>query len=364
MNTLGWFEVFDSKKHDAPRYSPPDWEEHRKEENEFLKAERIRLKYVALTRAEDEAHVFTLHVEETGKKPRNILAWKGFDAVGNEAPQISVTEAAPVEKAEDPELSGIARREQQLLRSRLSGINSAVTKRITPSDQDRNRLQSEPMKIEVQAERNADETWDSRPGGTSWGSVVHRAAELVVHGKAYSAADIEKAAEQAVAEQFPSELLSDRDRRNLLLPKEAVTLRQIHRHLTEKVCDRLGFMSDPNSAFRKLLENAVCYPELPFVVSVSKEDGGLFGRLTALSGIRDESRIEISGKIDLALRYPDGTWRILDYKTDRMLPIDGGSQKAFHERLNTEYGTQLETYKAVLENVTGESVLETILISV
>ena len=123
-------------------------------------------------------------------------------------------------------------------------------------------------------------------------------------------------------------------------------------------------MADPKSSFRKLLENAECYPELPFVVNVSAGSGELFNSLKPLADLDGEERIEVSGKIDLALRYRDGTWCILDYKTDRMLPIDGGNPQAFHERLNREYGAQLDTYRFILESITGEPVVDTVLISV
>jgi len=86
-----------------------------------------------------------------------------------------------------------------------------------------------------------------------------------------------------------------------------------------------------------------------------------YGSFGKTSGAR---RIDISGKIDLALRYPDGTWRIVDYKTDRMLPCDRGDAQAFRRRLDQEYGNQLSTYQAVLEYLTGEKVIEAKLLAI
>ena len=113
-----------------------------------------------------------------------------------------------------------------------------------------------------------------------------------------------------------------------------------------------------------MLNGAVCYPEMPFVVSIGAEEKTLFEKLVPLTKVRGERRIDISGKIDLALRYPDGTWRIVDYKTDRMLPCDHGDKQVFYRRLEHEYGTQLEIYRIVLERLTGESVIEAKLLSV
>ena len=123
-------------------------------------------------------------------------------------------------------------------------------------------------------------------------------------------------------------------------------------------------MADPDSSFRKTIHGGVCYPEMPFTISVSPENGQLFDDLKVLSGSDDERRLEITGTMDLAVRYPDGTWKVLDYKTDRMLPSDGGSMDAFRSRLNSEYAAQLRAYKVILEYLTGERVTETMLISV
>ena len=163
---------------------------------------------------------------------------------------------------------------------------------------------------------------------------------------------------------FESELLSERDRAALLLPKDAKTLEQIRKHLAGEIVDSLRFMLDEHSNFRKMLNGAVCYPEMPFVVSVGAEEKTLFEKLAPMTKVGGERRIDISGKIDLALRYPDGTWRIVDYKTDRMLPCDHGDVQAFRWRLDQEYGNQLSTYQTVLEYLTGEKVVEAKLLAI
>ena len=103
---------------------------------------------------------------------------------------------------------------------------------------------------------------------------------------------------------------------------------------------------------------------MPFAISVSQENGDVYLKLAARTDERQGKRLEISGKIDLALRYPDGTWAIADYKTDRMQPEDMGNRDAFYARLNSEYGNQLEIYKTVLEYLTGETVRETKILTV
>ena len=75
----GWFVLKEKDNARSVQYAPPEWEEHKKEETEYLKAEKVRLKYVALTRAEDEAHVFTLRIETDGglkNRSHPLMNWK------------------------------------------------------------------------------------------------------------------------------------------------------------------------------------------------------------------------------------------------------------------------------------------------
>ena len=243
-------------------------------------------------------------------------------------------------------------------------ITQAVAKRVTPSEVDASRLKQEPVKVEEQIGQGHIATAQSRPGGTSWGTAVHRAAELIVSNGCFTADALEAAAMQAVTEVFESVLLSERERAALLLPKDVKTLGQIRKHLAGEIIDSMRFMLDENSGFRKMLKGAVCYPEMPFVISIGTEEKVLFEKLAPLTKVGSESRIDISGKIDLALRYPDGTWRIVDYKTDRMLPCDHDDVQAFRHRLDREYGKQLSTYQAVLEYLTGEKVVEAKLLAI
>ena len=358
----GWFVIKEKGNMTSAQYAPPEWEDHKKAETAFLNAEKVRLKYVALTRAEDEAHVFTLHIESGGSKP-NPQIWSGFEQAGTEAAPIDVEE---VQEAFVPgdEAEKIARSEQLNLVSRLPTITQATVKRITPSELDAARLKHEPAKIEEQLHQGDIATIPSRPGGTYWGTAVHRAAELIVSGGCFTADALEAAATQAVTEGFESELLSERERAALLLPEDANTLEQIRKYLADEIIESLRFMLDDHSGFRQLLKGAACYPEMPFVVSVKAEEMSLFEKLALLTRVSDERRIDISGKIDLALRYPDGTWRIVDYKTDRMLPCDHGDVQAFRRRLEQAYGNQLSTYQTVLEYLTGEKVIEAKLLAI
>ncbi len=368
MDTLGWFEITDKDSFNAPRYDPPEWKDMKKEEEEFLKAERIRLKYVALTRAEDEAHVFTLSVEAEGKKPKEIRAWEGFEVTGTEAPEtapetaddVHAEQAAPAGTDVNAEAVVNA---QRLLADGMGRIRKKRYKRVTPSETDQKNLRYAQVEVEEQTDsliRAAEEV----PCGPLWGNLIHRAAELIALQGRFTEESIPEAAEQAVKELFRSELISKKQRKDLTLPSTAVTLEQIQDDLIGKVVSDLMFMADPASTFRQMIRGARLYPEIPFTVSATKAEGEFFEKLKKLINWQGEDRIEITGKIDLALEDEDGTWRIIDYKTDHMLPADHGSKAAFHERLELQYGNQLELYKAVMEHLTGRAVKEARILAV
>ena len=360
-DTLGWFEITDKDSFTAPKYDPPEWEERKAEETEFLKAERIRLKYVALTRAEDETHIFTLSVGGDAKKARLIKAWDGFDGIGEDAPEI----VAPDDDEKQTADCGMTRGAESVigmrrqLTEKIKQLNEKRYKRITPSDADQKNLSEAGITVEDQRDHML-----RRPSGMLWGSVIHRAAELIVTDGRFSAESIRDSSEQAVKEQFQSELLSKKQRDELTVPQEAVTVEQIQTDLIGKVFTGLRFMADPDSVFRKIIRGAKLYPEIPFMISAGKGRDELYDQLKEIVNIQNEERIEVTGKIDLVLEDPDGTLRILDYKTDCMLPVDHGSTEAFHERLERQYGRQMDIYKAVLRHLTGKPVKKAVLLSV
>ena len=360
-DTLGWFVLKEDGNYKSASYHPPGWKERSDEEAEFLKAERIRLKYVALTRAEDEAHVFSLIICPEGKKTQEIRAWQGFEAAGSQGETMTIPEENRTESiSNDPET---ANAENRMLGEDRKVILESSSRRMSPSMLD--AAGSVDVGINDPCQESDERTaFFTRPIGPDWGTAVHETAELIVREGAFSTESIETAVAKVTARRFPSEFLTELQRKALLIPKNAMTLEQIRDYIRKEICKALAFMADPDSSFRIALRGGICYPELPFTVSLSSKDGCCYTRLKELSGNSDEKRLEISGKMDLAVRYADGTWRLMDYKTDRMMPEDHGSSEAFHKRLSSEYGTQLEIYRVILEYLTGETVKDACIIPI
>ena len=366
-DTLGWYPLTEKNPSgfNGRTYYPDGWTEAAEREKKFLAAERTRLMYVALTRAENEVHVFEFVVmDDKHKNVSKATLWNPIAATGEPWPMIM---SGP-ESAGDPDDSHddmpVNYDDTSLLQpARREEINRRKFVRLTPSMLESSGQKRDQPGIEAEnAHTEADEIL-RKPGGKEWGTLVHEAAELIVRDGRFTENSIRECAAQAAARQFPSEIMDSELRTSLLIPDQAVSPEQIRDYLADTVSSSLNFMADESSAFRRMIQDTECYPELPFMMSVGPDDP-LYASLQALTNAVDGRRIEINGKIDLALRYPDGTWAVLDYKTDRMLPCDRGDVNAFHARLEDEYGPQLNAYKAVLECLTGGKTVKTSIVSV
>ncbi len=364
IENRGWMIIKDSKDYKSPQYKPPGWSEQAEKEKALLDAENLRKRYVALTRAKDEIHFFDFPADASpwGGKAKN--AWTGFECIGDTVVSDPVEEdTLPYEDSTDDPVA-----ERESLLAVRQAVNLKHSVRVTPSSLEENiDLPGDDPDEPEDDDATIEEEEDAEgPGGKDWGTAVHRAAELIITEGSWSEDSIAKAADMAVKETFRTEILSDSARRNLQIPEGAKTLTDIQGYLTENAVKAFKFMSDESSDFRKIVAGAVTYAEMPFVISVTETDNKeAFFRLKAVanSTSADETRLNISGKIDLALHYPDHTWKILDYKTDRMRPQDKDVTD-FVARLYGRYGNQLEIYKIVLELITGETVTDTVLISV
>lgn len=361
LETKGWMVLKEPGNNKSAQYRPPEWKEQSEKEKTLLEAEETRKLYVALTRAKDEIHFFDFPADAGGKKKKN--AWSGFEDLG----ETVICEPQEDGIIPDEKVEGNPQAEREALQALIDPIIEKHYARVTPSTlEKKDELPVGEIDEEEEAEDAEDED-ETAPGGKDWGTAIHRAAELIVTEGIYTEDSIRRAVVTAVGETFRTEILSKSERDNLQIPETAKTLEEIRAYLAEKAFRTLLFMTDENSEFRKTVVGAEVFAEMPFTVSITEEENkDVFFRLKAAANRTSAKEISlvVSGKIDLALHYPDGTWMILDYKTDRMLPDDHGSRDAFLARLNCQYRNQLEIYRIVLEYLTGEKVIEAKILSV
>ena len=69
----------------------------------------------------------------------------------------------------------------------------------------------------------------------------------------------------------------------------------------------------------------------------------------------------MQGVVDCFFEKPDGTYAVVDYKTDRI--HIGEDTQAYTRRLSRQYATQLSYYHLACEKMTGKKVSEVMLYS-
>lgn len=236
---------------------PPDWPEHEAAEIGYLEEERIRLLYVAATRAREVLVVS----QWSGTHGSAQRSWAPFDAFLTEAEELAAPlpspgppSGAPLPEPPDWDALRTAARTPSWSRSSVTATESEGGLRVW----------SAPIPEEVLQSERPD-------SGALWGDLIHRLLEQVMRKPDLTPEELERLARWFT---FETPELTE------LVPLALETL------ATVKTSE---FWARAMQAGRRLVE-------VPFGVKV--EDRLLFGVL------------------DLALEQAAG-WELVDYKTDR-----------------------------------------------
>lgn len=191
------------------------------------------------------------------------------------------------------------------------------------------------------------------PCGTHWGTIVHSVMEQAVRRGDHSPSALAQYAREAASSVLLNGALSEREWDMVLGGKEIVDVYERAAFVAEKAAEAAAFFSDDNSPLRVLTDGAECYPELPFTLCETDSDSALFRHLDqhfsreTLAG----KKLDLQGVIDLAI-WRCGEWTVVDYKTDRVRK--GESREDFRARLCSEYTAQIASYAQVLERLRGK----------
>lgn len=341
-------------------YAPEDWERVKQEEQLQNDAERVRLSYVAVTRAEQ------LLLISSSPSNRDSGPWAPL--AQNLSPLGSEHTAAPAKLAQAVFLpsAGAAPasqtsapapvRDLTTLRegraARLSEVNSL---HISPSTLDHGRRPLELPGLEEQTESRqawlqesaGPEPTAAGPMGADWGTMVHRVMELYVRLR-----PMEEHApaliRQAIRETLSGDPLT-RSQRALLLSAmpEGKTPEA---YLAEQLWAATRFWFDPNSPLRLLADGGTCRCELPFQMYFDDLKQPV-SQLAARYLDRVPDSVSLSGILNLAV-LKDSAWHIVDYKTDHIHP--GETRPEYAARLTARHQAQLSLYQKVLEQLTGQ----------
>lgn len=310
---------------------PTGWDEHEAVEGRYQAAEKLRLLYVAVTRARD-----LLLVGQYAAVKRNggtwNEAWGELDGYLAKCPVLPVLEpsAASSGPADTTDLSASRQADEAAARDNAharvrqatwqvasvtgdrAGEEATIARRVRDSVDGDSGEVSGPLAVETRSDR-AD-------AGAAWGSLMHGLLEHAIRHRVVSRADLERLARWLTVE---------------------------HTELRPFIPAALDLVADvmQTEALREALGSSEAHVEVPFAVRIAAASAG--GELGASV---DAGPTVLRGVIDLVYRAADG-WRILDYKTDQ---IDG--QVNVEQLLLARHGPQLHQYRLAWQRATGDAV--------
>jgi ATP-dependent helicase/nuclease subunit A len=274
---------------------PLDWEEHKVEELKYLTEEELRIIYVAATRAEN-----ALIISSNGNNKKN--------------PWSLLFEMEAIEELEIPELEAGSgeRPEHEVTLAEFQA--KTVSKNLwLEFSKEKTYEHWSPTKdkegIDFTIERESG-------GGKDWGTLVHDVLEKAVQGY-----DLSNYIKQAL------------NKYNLPEERE-VEVKVYLQQLKE------------SPLWSELLIAEEVLTEVPFSLKVEKGHK-LYSMIT--NDPEEKQPYFVKGVIDLIYKKADG-WTIVDYKTDR------AKHDEDYEKLRDYYRGQLEFYRGVWEEMTGEPV--------
>ncbi len=316
--TRGYLIVCDPRTRNSrsPRVlaQPPDWETVSQKELRFDQAERLRLRYVAATRA---ASALIITQNENG---RGSNFWSPFSSYL--PPETSLEDPGEVAPSPPPPEDIEIGRDWASLEdiSRRTAGAIAPTYEIWaakefalcgsgPGEGEARETTPPPAKNGIMPAEDVS--------GTEWGSVIHVLLESMGRG---SASDMETLAADLLAE----------------------------RELDPALAQQAVFLAESAAStelWARSLRSDARLVEMPFYYCPSEGDG-----------IHTESEgrpLLLRGAIDLAFRE-NGHWVLVDFKTDH-------APEEELETLARRYAPQLRLYSRVFEACSGEPVSERIL---
>lgn len=299
---------------------PLDWQAHDDEEKRYREAERLRLLYVAGTRARELLVVCRID------EPKKNKAWDAFDDYLRTMPELDVPDRASEPATPAPDVSAATRLQADAERhARHDRVRQASWAIVTPSSTKATSPASAgpAAQTEEKSEAVADPT-DVPPSradsGAAWGALVHGLLEHALRHAHATRADLERLARWLTVE---------RPELRPVVP-DAVALAE--------AVSRAPFWAEARAADE-------VHVEVPFAVRL--ETGASAPGIPAV-----QRPTVLHGVIDLACRAADG-WQILDYKTDRLA---GLADRDLDAELVRRYGAQLGQYTFAWQRVGGEPV--------
>lgn len=372
------------------------WSEEQAREQRYQDAERIRLLYVAATRAKsilivNQCKLWEPICDAIGGREESIKAlsemaaraqtdaerdrvdalwtlyappsfpWEKLKVRREPLPQIVLPSAVPVQASPQQREAALHGSVETLAESNCYAVTpSRLDHGSRASRLKKDRVDEEDAAPEQAAEESVPDAQPSvaehsgGPHGPDWGTIVHRVMELAVRDGRFASEDIAAFARQAVSETLGDAPLT-RTQRRMLGGEVETNDKDLLSSVAAAAAKAAGFVTREDAPLRELISGAECYPELPFQLYAEDRESEAYRHLAR--HISDEQArdktLEVQGVIDLAIRK-NGVWTIVDYKTDVLRDGEGAEQ--FRGRLRGEYTPQITAYAKVMEQFSDERV--------
>jgi ATP-dependent helicase/nuclease subunit A len=270
---------------------PPNWDAMEEEEDAFDEAEKVRLLYVAATRARD---LLVVSVWKQGKSDNAQGPWCALEPFLPE----DLPEAAPA-PAKEPAKA------LENLAEELAGFRAETLRRRAAAARPCYSVSTVTDVAHATGEKPA---WESTGRGMSWGRVLHGALEAAMRDPKFDLSLL--VANLLVAEERP--------------PGELAEVLKIVE----------GVRGSP--LWKRALASPSRLVEVPFALPVDPRE---LGRADA------PVPYVLQGVIDLVFEE-DGGWVLIDYKSDTVTPENRAALEAF-------YAPQIAHYRRYWERLTG-----------
>lgn len=293
---------------------PVDWDAHEREENKYRDAEKLRLLYVAGTRAKELLVVCRVDASTKNK------AWGAFEAYLASMPELMVPKGKADPRQVRPDLSARVRTEAEAARAakhdRARQTSWAVMTPTGVTSRSATTERAKQVAGDAEAAAAVPDTPSHRvDAGAAWGTLIHGLLEHAMRHAAATREDLARLARWLTVETP--------DLRSFI--PEALDL--------VEAVSKAPFWQEARAGAE------VCV-EVPFAVRI--EPG------QSAPGVEPvETPTVLRGVMDLAYRAGDG-WHIVDYKTDRLEGVEDSEAE-----LRLRYGRQVGDYRDAWERVTG-----------
>lgn len=366
---------------------PSNWTEQEKKEKEYVKEEKVRLLYVAATRAEERLYIST---PKDTSDSKTGSTWKQLSVhvadTDIEEIEFDMEHTKLTTSVEEKEIDLLALEQKLEQKKRVCQCRSIY--QVTPSQLDHaappKKKDDESIEVDHEGEnivideqekllletfgydltdyevkvenKQADQLeviQKHTPYGPDWGTMVHRTLELLVRNDEF--ADISPYARQAVYETLDSGSITVTQSKQLFGEVIGEVQQKQISLLAAQLEEQIEFIKDADHELRKLMSKGQCFPEMNFYSYLM--NGELYEHVYQHVSSKQDGKqsqefegkaFEVQGIVDLAIMTEDG-WVIVDYKTDKIKQDE--TKENYKKRLHEEYDNQIQAYGKLLDSI-------------